>query len=175
MAGTFADRMAEQEGWVTFASEEFYEPFGDALDDAIAAGQISRQQAMQLEDIAVSQGEDAAFDALDNAIGAARGGQALLPAPAGFMPLAAPGGGAVAGPAAAAAARPRGKIGTMVVRQVPGMAPQVVSVRQGGVALYAQDLAAVKRVKRVEKKLRSIFPRRPRKRAIFKPAGKAIA
>lgn len=172
---TYEERMGEALGWdwPGFGSEEEQHRFSRDLDEAVAAGAMTAAQADTLFGIAQSQGADAADRALLQTLQANRqaaAGGALAPT---LQPGAIA--GAIPGGVPAARGAPgRGKIATMVVRQRDGQV-ELVSSRQGGVALYAQDLAAVKRVKRVEKKLRRVFPRRPRKRKVFKAAGSAIA
>lgn len=178
----YSDRMAAANpGWLASAEEDF----GDALDLNVARGTIRPDQAEQLFTMFVEQSESAAVNLMEQMIQANLAGAAVagggvpgaraLMAPVGAMPAVAPGIAGMPAMAPSAARGPRGKVATLVVRQDPTGAVELLSTTPGRPALYQRDVTAAKRLKRVGKKIARLFPKRRSRKKVFKAAGSAIA
>ena len=178
----FDDRMAAANPiWLASAEEDF----GDALDLNVARGTLRPDQAEQLFQMFVNESESAAEATMQQMVqanlqgaavagGGVPGARALM-APAGAMPAVAPGLAGLPMAAPSGARGPRGKVATLVVRQDPTGAVELISTTPGRPALYQRDVTAAKRLKRVGKKIARLFPKRRSRKKVFKAAGSAIA
>lgn len=167
--------------WLASAEEEF----GEALDLAVAQGQLRPDQADQAYNVFVYESEGAGESMVQQMIQSNLGAAAVAGGGVpGARALMAPNGAAVAAPLvpgmptltpAGAARGPRGKVATLVVRQDPTGQVELLSTTPGRPALYQRDVTAAKRLKRVGKKIARLFPKRRSRKKVFKAAGSAIA
>lgn len=150
IAGTYETEAIAAEGWSTSGSEAHIRATAALADQLVNLGVGPEAQK------AFIAGQMTFEQAVATKTGAAAPGTIGIP---GTVP---------------AGGRVRGRIMTAVARVMPNGQSIPISVRPGRPVVMSTDVSAAKRLKRVQKLCRKLFPRRRTKRSVFKPNGKAI-